>query len=325
MDRLSPQTSTGGPPSKRRRVYSPSADSPRELGQMRIHRDAGPGSAHFVGSGSGIHFVRTVRNAFASTSAKQAAPDKASEEELVPGEDDQLDSPGSLWHPDETRNIDLDFQQAYCAFDELVLWSKSYFDSWHRPFPFLHAPTVLTAFEKLSMNGMKSLDQYEIVVLKSIMSTSLADRRQLPVQQGCAVPNQLVFRTTEEAIFAIQPLIFGPSSMSKLRAIVSVQIFLVSMLRLNAASRIGGLIIRMALHLGLHRCPARFEQFSASEVEMRKRIFWSIYSLDRYLSQSLGLPLGLKDDDLDVCYHDSENHHSSAVPTIKLFNPPDGL
>lgn len=206
-----------------------------------------------------------------------------------------------------------------------MLWSKSYFDSWHRPFPFLHAPTVLTTFEKLSINGIKSLDQYEIVVLKSIMSISLADRRQLPVQQGCVVPNQLVFRTTEEAICAVQPLVVGPSSMPNLRAVFSVQIFLISMLRLNAASRIGGLVIRMALHLGLHRCSARFEQFSASEIEMRKRIFWSIYSIDRYLSQSLGLPLSLKDDDLDVCYHDNENHYSSITPALKLLSPPDGL
>jgi hypothetical protein len=64
----------------------------------------------------------------------------------------------------------------------------------------------------------------------------------------------------------------------------------------------------MALHLGLHRCPARFEQFSAAEVEIRRRLFWSIYSLERYLSQSLGLPLDLRDDDLDVCYFDNETH-----------------
>jgi hypothetical protein len=322
MDRLSPQTSvTGVPPPKRRCVSSPSADSPRELGQMRTHRDTGSGSAHFVGSGSGIHFVRTVRRAFASNSVKQNVPDKNAEEELVPGEDDRLNPPSTLWREGELRILENGFHQSSSTFDELVLWSKSYFDSWHPPFPFLHAPTVLGTLEKLSTQGFEGLDPGESVIVRSIMSISLADRRQQPENQGCIVPSQLVFHTTDEAIFALQCLIARPSSLRNLQAVVSVQLFLISMLRLNAASRIGGLIVRMALHLGLHRCPTRFEQFSTAEVDIRRRLFWSIYSIDRYLSQSLGLPLDLKDDDLDVCYHDRENHHSLTVTEL---NPKNG-
>jgi hypothetical protein len=42
-------------------------------------------------------------------------------------------------------------------------------------------------------------------------------------------------------------------------------------------------IVRMALHLGLHQCPGRFEQFSPAEIDNLRRLFWSIYSLERYL------------------------------------------
>jgi hypothetical protein len=288
---------------------------------MRAHRERGSGSANFVGSGSGIHFVRTVRRAFGSKTngSRQAAAERsrAADEELVPGEDDRLEapSPATLWRADELSSPNSENgSEAHCTFEDLVGWSKPYFDFWHPPFPFLHAPTVLGTLEKLSMHGFTRLDQVESAIVRSIMSISVADRRQLP-EGPPGVPSHLVFHTTDEAILALQSFIVQPSSLPNLQAVVSIQIFLISMLRLNAASRIGGFIVRMALHLGLHRCPARFEQFSAAEVEIRRRLFWSIYSLERYLSQSLGLPLDLRDDDLDVCYFDNETHQSSdAVP-----------
>lgn len=87
------------------------------------------------------------------------------------------------------------------------------------------------------------------------------------------------------------------------------------MLRLNAASRLGGLVIRMALQLGLHRCPARFPSFSAGEKEHRQRIFWSLYGIDRFICQSMGLPLSLHDDDVDVCYLSMERHSGDHHPT----------
>jgi hypothetical protein len=285
---------------------------------MRTHRDTGSGSASFVGSGSGIHFVRTVRRAFASksNSSRQATAERGADDEPVPGEDDRLDapSPSTLWRPDEVSFPDHENgPDAQCTFENLVRWSKPYFDFWHPPFPFLHAPTVLGTLEKISMHGFTALDQVESVIVRSIISISVADRRQLPNREGCLVPIFLVFHTTDEAMLALQSLIIRPSSLPGLQAAVSVQLFLISMLRLNAASRIGGFIVRMALHLGLHRCPARFEQFSSSEVNIRRRLFWSIYSLERYLSQSLGLPLDLRDDDLDVCYDDNEMHEPSAT------------
>lgn len=330
MDRLSPQTSAnGGPSPKRRRQSSPqsssAAEGPRELGQMRPHRDAGSGSANFVGSGSGIHFVRTVRRTFAnkSNSSRQAVPQRsrAADDELVPGEDDRLDapSPSTLWRSDELSiSSSEDGSDTRCTFEDLVCWSKPYFDFWHPPFPFLHAPTVLGTLEKLSLHGFTKLDQVESVVVRSIMSISLADRRQLPDETSSRVPAHLVFHTTDEAISALQSFIVRPSSLPNLQAVVSIQVFLVSMLRLNAASRIGGFVVRMALHLGLHRCPARFEQFSAADVDIRRRLFWSIYALERYLSQSLGLPLDLRDDDLDVCYFDHETHQTSATTIDRI-------
>lgn len=85
------------------------------------------------------------------------------------------------------------------------------------------------------------------------------------------------------------------------------------MLRHNAAAKLCGVISRMMFQIGLHRCPARYARFDAEEVRVRKSMFWTIYSLDRHLCQVLGLPLGIRDDDLDVCYPDHEKHTADPV------------
>ena len=141
---------------------------------------------------------------------------------------------------------------------------------------------------------------------------SLADHRQDQGTGSIQYPAHLVFQTYDSAVDSLQPVLSRPTSILSIQAALSVQMFLISMLRLNAASRLGGLIVRMALQLGLHRCPARFSSFSPSDRELRQRIFWSIYAMDRFLSQSMGLPLSLQDDDLDVCFPITERHLPSA-------------
>ena len=69
--------------------------------------------------------------------------------------------------------------------------------------------------------------------------------------------------------------------------------------------------------------PSRFKQFSVADADMRRRLFWAIYSLERYLSQSLGLPLDIKDDDVDVCYSDKELH-ADDVGGVQNVQQPHG-
>lgn len=191
-------------------------------------------------------------------------------------------------------------------------WSQPYFESWHPLFPFLHAPTILKILERVSIHGLSKVCPTESIIIRSMMSISLADRRQLPKEPGRLLPAHLAFQTTDEALSTLQPLIIQSDSLSGLQAVVGIQFFLISMLHLNAASRLGGLIVRTLFHLGLHRCPSRFSQFSPADADIRRRVFWTIYCLERYLSQSLGLPIDLKDDDLDVCYLGNELHSSSS-------------
>jgi hypothetical protein len=92
------------------------------------------------------------------------------------------------------------------------------------------------------------------------------------------------------------------------------QLRCVSAMALRAASSHSGLLSRLLLHAGLHRCPFRYGQLDGDLKDLRKRIFWSAYILDRYLSQALGLPPTIADSDIDVCAPGCSELHSLARP-----------
>jgi hypothetical protein len=294
-------------PSKRRRML---AKPHREMGLMRsIPGDKFSG---FVGSASGIYFIRSVYGAIRHPELAAAGTVDTPTSDVVPGEDDQLLSvlphaSGRLWKDDEMFSSS-GWSNTY---EELVELSGSYFANWHALYPFLHAPTVLGYFEKVSseVSTLENTPQdLHIVIIRSIMSISLADQRQAGNPERLRYPSEVVFASYDAAVDSLQHVLTKPTSTLGLQAAISVQLFLVSMLRLNAASRLGGLINRMALQLGLHRCPARYTSFSVGEKDVRQRIFWSLYNLDRFICQSMGLPLGLSDDDVDVCFPTTEGH-----------------
>ncbi|KAL2850747.1 fungal-specific transcription factor domain-containing protein [Aspergillus pseudoustus] len=307
--------SNHGSPSKRQRL-TPRA---HELGVMRMSNDNG--SASFLGSSSGIHFIRVVYNAFARRSALLNRPQQQSKDTRVPGEDDQLHQQHQqhrhdLWLPHE---LDLRPSLASFSFDNLVQWTRGYFQNWHPIFPFCPGPALLIILELISCGGFRSLSAADGVLVRSIISITLMDRRQANASgHQLPVPSALVFHSVHQAMESLHALFCEPPTIPILQAAFSVQLFLTSLLRLNAASRVGGAIIRTAFHLGLHRCPVRFSGFSPQETSTRRRLFWSIYCLERYLSQALGIPLGIRDDDIDVCYPNAEMHGPATEEDHRL-------
>ena len=60
-----------------------------------------------------------------------------------------------------------------------------------------------------------------------------------------------------------------------------------------------GLAMRLSIDLGFHR-RGRFPVENPSLLEMRKRVFWSCYCLDRQISIILGRPFAVSDRDIDA-------------------------
>lgn len=244
------------------------------------------------------------------------------ESDAAPGEDDQLPAGATksaskwLWRVTEVHPSPATGPAASLLFDDLLDWSQSYFDHWHPGFPFLHAPSLVDYMRHIAQAGLQlpapsPSTALQHVILRSVMSISIADRRQMDA--ACKpIPSTLAFSSYNEAINSIQLVLTEESSILSLQALVSVQLFLITMHRYNAAARLEGLAIRMAFQLGLHRCPLRTASAPAKEAELRKRLFWSIYCIDRYISIRLGTPLGIRSDEMDVCFPHEERHDRAS-------------
>jgi hypothetical protein len=242
----------------------------------------------------------------------------ANENDAVPGEDDQLPAGAALsaskwlWKANEVRTDVSGESTLSYSFEDLLDWSQAYFDYWHPSFPFLHAPAVLDHFREVAQTGAGTFNSsasthFQHIILRSVMSIAAMDRRQL-AQNPRPLPSLLVFQSFNDAINSIQPVLTEESSILSLQALVSVQLFLVSMHRYNAASRLQGIAVHLSFQLGLHKCPKRTASFPDKEAELRKRLFWSVFCIDRYICIRLGNPSLICADDVDVCYPQSERH-----------------
>ncbi|KAK9450788.1 fungal-specific transcription factor domain-containing protein [Limtongia smithiae] len=82
-----------------------------------------------------------------------------------------------------------------------------------------------------------------------------------------------------------------------IQAIILMVMFLQSTARLSTCYSYIGVAQRAALRLGLHRKVSY--NFNPVEVEVRKRIFWTIRKMDTHLSAMLGLPRCIDENDID--------------------------
>lgn len=294
------------------REFGTDGASPQDHGRTTF--GTSPGSHARPGSRA------TNTTAMISTSHNVETP----ESDAAPGEDDELPAGAArsaskwLWKANEVvLPIPSGTGAPALLFEDLLDWSQSYFDHWHPAFPFLHAPSLIEFFRQAAQSGLllpsvSPPTALQYIILRSVMSISITDRRQMAV--SCkALPSNLVFHSYNDAISSIQLVLTEESSILSLQALVSVQLFLVTMHRYNAASRLEGLAVRLSFQLGLHRCPYRAASAVNKEAELRKRLFWSVYCIDRYICIRLGTPLGIRPDEMDVCLPHVERHEGAGV------------
>ncbi|KAM0809246.1 putative Fungal-specific transcription factor domain-containing protein [Seiridium cardinale] len=93
-----------------------------------------------------------------------------------------------------------------------------------------------------------------------------------------------------------------------------------------------GLAARLAVGMGLHTS-STYETLPVDVAEKRKRLFFSIYMMDRVVSMALGRPFALHDDDIDVQVRlkdftlmpfadaDDENIHADGIHPGDPFKP----
>ena len=102
----------------------------------------------------------------------------------------------------------------------------------------------------------------------------------------------------------------GPPRLETIQARLIQCLYLLSSSRANECWYSFGTALQVVTALGLHRkWPVKLSKKGCSyfELELRKRIFWSAYTLDKYLSIIFGRPRLLHDEDIDQELPDEMN------------------
>ncbi|KAJ5170254.1 uncharacterized protein N7500_003037 [Penicillium coprophilum] len=297
-----------------------------EIGSLTAHSNE---HSQFVGSSSGVYFIKTVKRAFNGLDGPGSSDSNfpTPEETLVGAENSPhdkrqrtssvKDTASSLvvespteWTYDRSLKASLGALPSPDVAKSLMM---IYFKVWHPLFPFLHGPTFLQAMEKVYFsenqpeNPQKPCIDHRSTCWTAIfqcvfnLGSLLAPDLDLPSESKIQSPN---------SFNALLGTLSSRHDIVSLQALLAIQVYLVAIMSLRQASTVGGCILRSMLHAGLHRCPFRYKQLSTHDRQLRKRVFWCAYAIDRYLSQALGLPLGIQDSDIDVCLPAAREMHS---------------
>lgn len=170
--------------------------------------------------------------------------------------------------------------------------SEAYFDTIHLQYPFLHKPSHERLIrETFKPDAQDEIGTFQVTMVLSISALVLSRRShvELPSAGWCAAAVKKFSSLHVE------------SSMRGLQCLLLLMIYAMHSpsSHFNAWS-INYQCIAMVIDLGLQREPSRAVSLSLLQREMRTRIFWVVYTLDRKLSTMMGRPIGLRDEACDL-------------------------
>jgi hypothetical protein len=279
----------------------------------------------WLGSSSGVYFVNTVRRAFSAAfaSSNASGPNAVpASEDILTGEDADGRSYNGPLH-DGPSTTDLFPQNLASALGKppdrkiAIDLVTSFFSTWHPLFPFLHGPSFIRDMEliysvhrqrrpsKPTKDGPAPVDVRKLVTFQLIINIASLDRNDITLPVECRI------KSTADVCRVAGCLALN-HDLATIQAILAAELYLTATLAIRQASTVAGIIIKLIYHAGLHRCPLRYAQLSTEDCEIRKRIFWSAYALDRHCNLSLGDPNVIQDDDIDVCLSGPELHKAGA-------------
>lgn len=177
--------------------------------------------------------------------------------------------------------------------------ARIYFDTVHPQYPVLHEPSFMQGMNYLYNSHAQTLETdasvaFQVNMVLAIASSILSSRvrSHIPGESYCLSALKHLERLNVQ------------NSFSGLQCILLLLIFTVHSpyMRLNVWY-LNYHCIAAVLELGLQRDVTMSSGISLLDQEMRTRVFWTIFTLDRTIATMMGRPIGLRDEacDLRVC------------------------
>ncbi|KAK1997314.1 fungal-specific transcription factor domain-containing protein [Colletotrichum falcatum] len=169
----------------------------------------------------------------------------------------------------------------------------AYFRNVNRAYPFVNRTKVLRDLESLgeSSKRRRDADSTLLYLIMAIGCTTL--------QRAGQIPNDTASKFDVAYADIIQECL-AREDLESIQILVLVALYSLFDPKGISTWSIAGIVSRQAMLLGLSRRSSEDKRLSAMDIELRHRLFWSIYVLDRMMAISLGLPAALIDENVDV-------------------------
>lgn len=248
-----------------------STDEPlsREVGRMNRDRR---GTGRFMGSSSGIFFVGSASQRLASLGNLSG---NVSDDLLRVDIDDET----TAFRPDvEDPTVSMDLPPREIAENYINIW----FDFSRQIFPNLHRPSFMESVDRLYDTAMEKRDraflaQFFLVLALGCRHAVLTGESNdnMPSVKSTGDDSNWFSRSTK-----FQCDIIACNDLMAVQWQGLLTMWYLYTGKRSLAFQMTGKMTRLALELGLHRHTRRFH-FDPLQTEMRKRVFWVSYMLDR--------------------------------------------
>ncbi|KAK5991734.1 Positive regulator of purine utilization-like protein [Cladobotryum mycophilum] len=234
----------------------------------------------YLGPSSGLFFTKYVLAGLSRAADIEASSLHIS---ILPYNDD-LQIAGDVFQA-EAQDLPLDRRHT-------MLLSQMYFDTVHLQFPFLHEPTHMEIIGKLYDGaGVEPEEEFQVFLVLAIGATILSRR------------SRRYFSAEGFYVSATQRLdsIFGVASLTGIQCNLLLEMY--SMYSPSSGLSLWTLhyqSLASTLELGLQRDVRSIRHFTSLQIELRTRVFWSVYTMDRLLSTTMGRPIGLVDEQCEL-------------------------
>lgn len=267
--------------SPRRPSVSPAAPSPNTVSedvfqvQQTLQLDGNGTNAHFAGNSGGKAFY----DAFSKRVQELGRASPAiNVQNLLPGSThiaprDPLSDP-IVWKA-----------PARLESDQLI---GIFFQEWAPLFPILHRPTFLELYQSYMSAPENIVDNWSHAQLNLVFGIAALS------SGSHDAAGLLSFETQWQAAI---DTILSDHSMPTLQCLVLAQLYCMQRGDYDRLLTYKALAVTLSSRLGLHQSQKRFA-LGASTSEMRKKVFWSLYTIDCFSAVTLGLPKQLKDEDV---------------------------
>ncbi|TGO29128.1 hypothetical protein BPAE_0018g00130 [Botrytis paeoniae] len=175
-----------------------------------------------------------------------------------------------------------------------------FFQEWAPLFPVIHKHSFLPLYDEYSSNTHQVKDQHKLALLHLVFSIAGLSTDCPDMEQISLCENQ--WRTALN-------IILMENNISTLQCLILALIYCIQKGDYNSLQHYKGIAVGLSHRLGLHQSQKRFS-FDLLAAETRKRVFWTLYTVDCFSASLLGLPKLLREDDIYAEYpSDIDDEH----------------